>query len=147
MAQFSFFHAKRSSVPIISHFTILSNLTSAAQGSTNLFSISMDFIPDQFSSVTQLCPTPCNPMDGSTLGFPVHHQLPELAQTHVHQVGDAIQPSHLLPSPSPPAFNLAQHQGLFPMSQLFTSGGQSIEASVSFLPVNIQELILDTSYK
>ena len=102
-----FFHAEGSSVPIISHFTILPNLTSAAQGRTNLFSISMDFILDQFSSVTQLCLTPCNPMDCSTLGFPVYHQLPEAAQTHVHQVGDAIQPSHLLPSPSPPAFNLS----------------------------------------
>ena len=55
----------------------------------------------------------CDPGDCSTPGFPVHHQLPELAQTHVHQVGDAIQPSHPLLSPSPPAFNLSQHQGLF----------------------------------
>ena len=55
----------------------------------------------------------CNPMDCSTPGFPVHHQLPKLAHTHVHQVGDAIQPSHPLLSPSPPAFNLSQHQGLF----------------------------------
>ena len=52
-------------------------------------------------------------MDRSTPGLPVHHQLPELAQTHVHRVGDAIQPSHPLSSPSPPAFNLSQHQGLF----------------------------------
>ena len=52
-------------------------------------------------------------MDSSTPGLPVHHQLPELAQTHVHRVGDAIQPSHPLSSPSPPAFNLSQHQGLF----------------------------------
>ena len=55
----------------------------------------------------------CKPMDCSTLGFPVHHQLPELAQTHVHQVSDAIQPSHPLSSLSPPAFNLSQHRGLF----------------------------------
>ena len=61
----------------------------------------------------QLCPTLCDPKDGSKPGFPVHHQLPELAQTHVHQVGDAIQPSHPLSSPSPPAFNLSQHQSLF----------------------------------
>ena len=67
----------------------------------------------QFSSVAQSCPTLCDPMDCSTSGFPVHHQLPELTQTHVHWVGDAIQPSHLLSSPSPPAFNLSQHQGLF----------------------------------
>ena len=67
----------------------------------------------QFSSVAQSCPTLCNPMDCSTPGLPVHHQLPELTQTHVHQVGDAIQPSHSLPSPSPLAINLSQHQGLF----------------------------------
>ena len=67
----------------------------------------------QFSSVTQLSPTLCNPMDCSTPGLPVHHQLPEFTQTHVHWVGDAIQPSHPLSSPSPPAFNLSQHQGLF----------------------------------
>ena len=67
----------------------------------------------QFSSVAQLFPTPCDPMNCSTLGLPVHHQLPEPTQTHVHWVGDAIQPSHPLSSPSPPAFNLSQHQGLF----------------------------------
>ena len=66
-----------------------------------------------FSSVARLCPTLCDPMDCSTPGFPVHHHLLELTQTHVHRVGDAIQPSHPLSSPSPPAFNLSQHQGLF----------------------------------
>ena len=66
-----------------------------------------------FSSVTQSCPTLCNPMDCSTPGLPVHHQLPELAHTHFHQVSDAIQPSHPLSTPSPPTFNLSQHQGLF----------------------------------
>ena len=68
---------------------------------------------DGFSSVTQSCLTLCDPMDGSTPGFSVHHQLPELAQTHFHWVSDAIQPSHPLSSPSSPAFNLSQHQGLF----------------------------------
>ena len=63
--------------------------------------------------VAKSCLTLCDPMDCSTLGLPVHHQLPELAQTHVHRVGDAIQPSHFLLSPSPPAFNFSQHQGLF----------------------------------
>ena len=67
----------------------------------------------QFNSVTQSCPTLCDTMDCSLPGFPVHHQLPELAQTHVHQVGDAILPSHPLLPPSPPAFSLSQHQGLF----------------------------------
>ena len=67
----------------------------------------------QFCSVVQSCLTLCDPMDCSTPGFPVHHQLLELTQTHVHRVGDAIQPSHPLSSPSPPAFNLSQHQGLF----------------------------------
>ena len=75
-------------------------------------SLSLSFV--QFSSVAQLCLTLCNPMDCSTPGFPVLHQLLfELAQTHVHRVGDAIQPSHSLSSPSSPAFNLSQHQGLF----------------------------------
>ena len=67
----------------------------------------------QFSSVAQSCPTLCNPMNCSTPGLPVHHQLPESTQTHVHQVGDAIPPSHPLSSPSPPALSLSQHQGLF----------------------------------
>ena len=65
------------------------------------------------TSVAQSCPTLCDPMDCSTPGFLVHHQLLEFTQTHVHWVGDAIQPSHPLSSPSPPAFNLSQHQGLF----------------------------------
>ena len=67
----------------------------------------------QFSSVAQSCPTLCDPMNRSTPGRPVHHQLPEFSQTHVHWVGDAIQPSHSLSSPSPPAPNPSQHQGLF----------------------------------
>ena len=67
----------------------------------------------QFSSVTQSCPTICDPMNLSTPGLPVHHQLPEFTQTHVHQVGDAIQPPHPLSSPSPPARNPSQHQSLF----------------------------------
>ena len=65
------------------------------------------------SLVAQSCPTLWNPMDCSTPGLPVYHQLLEFTQTHVHWVGDAIQPSHPLSSPSPPAFNLSQHQGLF----------------------------------
>ena len=67
----------------------------------------------QFSSVSQSCLTLCDPMDRSTPGLPVHHQLLESTQTHVHRVGDAIQPSHSLSSPSPPAFNLSQHHRVF----------------------------------
>ena len=67
----------------------------------------------QFSSVVQSCLTLSDPMECSTPGLPVHYQLPEFTHTHVHQVGDAIQPSHPLLSPSPPAFNLSQHHGLF----------------------------------
>ena len=66
----------------------------------------------QFSSVAQLCPTLCDPMNHSTPGLPVHHLLPQFTQTHAHQVSDAIQPSHPLSSPSPPAPNPFQHQGL-----------------------------------
>ena len=75
---------------------------------------------------TQSCLTLCDPMDCSMAGFPVHHQLLELAQTHVHRVGDAIQSSHPLLYPSPPTFNLSQ-SGSFLMSQFFTSGGQNIQ--------------------
>ena len=65
-----------------------------------------------FSSVAQLCPTLCNPTDCSTPGLPVHRQLLEFIQTHIHRIGNNIQPSHPLSSPSPPALNLSQHQGL-----------------------------------
>ena len=80
-------------------------------------------------------------MDCSTPGFPVHHQLLELVQTHVHWDSDAIQPSHPLPSPSLPTFNLSQHHYLFQWSQFFSSGGQStgVSASVSVLPIFIQD--------
>ena len=76
----------------------------------------------QFSSDAQSRPTLCDPMDCSTPGVPVHHQLPEPTQTHIQRVSDAIPPSHPLWSPSPPAFNLSQHQGLFQltMAVLFT---------------------------
>ena len=74
----------------------------------------------QIRSVTQSCLTLCNPMNLSMAGLPVHHQLPEFTETHVHRVSDAIQPSHPLSSHSPPAPNPSKHQGLFPMSQLFT---------------------------
>ena len=75
----------------------------------------------QLSSVTQSCPTLCNPMDCRTPGLPVHHQFPEPAQTPVRRIGDIIQPPHPLSSPSPPTFNLSQHQGFF---QLVSSSHQ-----------------------
>ena len=93
----------------------------------------------QFSSVAQSCPTLCDPMDYSMPGLPVHYQLLEFTQTHVHWVSDAIQRSHPLSSPSPPAFNLSQHQGLF--QWVASSGGQSIgvSASTSVLTMIIQD--------
>ena len=72
-----------------------------------------DMTSVQFSSVTQLCPTLCNPKNCSTPGLPIHHQLPEFTQTHVHRVSDAIQPSHPLSSPVPPAPNPSQYQSFF----------------------------------
>ena len=80
-----------------------------------VFNFMLEIIYDvtvQFSSVAQSCLTLCDPTNCSTPGLPVHHQLLESTQTHVHRVSDAIQPSHPLSSPSPPAFNLSQHQGL-----------------------------------
>ena len=95
----------------------------------------------QFSSVAQCCQTLCDPMDCSMPGLPVYHQLPEFTQIHVHWVGDAIQPSCPLSFPSPPACSLSQHQSLFQLNQLFTSGDQSVgaSASASVLPMNIQD--------
>ena len=75
--------------------------------------------------------TLCDSMDCSMPGLPAHQKLAEFTQNHVHRVGDAIQPSHPLSSPSPPAFKFSQHQGLFQMSQFLTSGGQSISFSIS----------------
>ena len=92
-------------------------------------------VASQFSSVTQSCPTLCEPMACSMPGVPVHHQLPELAQTHVHWVNDDIQPSSVT------LFSCLQSfpaSGSLPVSQLFTSGGQSTGASASVLPMNIQ---------
>ena len=93
--------------------------------------------PVQFSSVAESCRT-LHPTDCKMPGFLVHHQLPELAQIHVHPVSDAIQPSHPLLSPSPAAFSLSQ---VFSSCQLFPSGGQRIgtSASASVLPMNIQD--------
>ena len=102
--------------------------------------IRISFSSVQFSPVAQSCPTLCNPMDCSTPGLPVHHQLPEFTQTHVHWIGDAIQPSHTLSSPSPPAFNLSQHQGLFQWVSSLHQVAKVLEfASTLVLPVNTQD--------
>ena len=93
---------------------------------------------NQFSSVAQSCLTLCDPMACNMPGFPVHHQLLQRTQTHVHQVGDATQPSHPLLSLFPPTFNLPA-SGSFPINQFFESGGQSTRASASVFPVNIQD--------
>ena len=100
----------------------------------------LQYMNFQFSSVTQSCSTLWNPMDYSMPDFPVHHQLLELTQTYVYQVGDAIQPSHPLSSPFSSCLQTFSASGSFPVSRLFVSGGQSIEAwaSTSVLPTNIQ---------
>ena len=93
----------------------------------------------EFSSVAQSWPTLCDPKDWSTPGFPVLPQLPELTQTHIHWVGDAIQPSHPLPSPSPATFNHSQYQGLFQWVSSLHHVAKSIgvAASTSVLSMNI----------
>ena len=95
----------------------------------------------QFSSVAQSSPTLCDPMNRSTPGLPVHHQHPEFTQTHVHWVGDAIQPSHSPLSPFSSCPQSFPASGSFQMSQLFASGGQRIgvAASTSVLPMNTQD--------
>ena len=116
----------------LEHFRILQNILSEE--------VLVGINSVQFSSVTQSCPTLYDSMNCSMPGLPVHHQLPEFTQTHVHWVGDAIQPSHALSSPSPPAPNLSQHQSLF---QWVNSawGGQStgVSALASVLPKNTQD--------
>ena len=101
----------------------------------------LTFISVQFSSVAQSCPTLCDPKDCSMPDLAVHHQLPECTQNHVHWVGDVIQPSHPLLSPSTPALNLSQHQGLF---KWVSSSHQvakvlGVCVSTSVLPLNIQD--------
>ena len=101
--------------------------------------LSLKLALSEFSSVA-LCLTLGNPMDCSTPGLPVHHQLPESTQTHVHQFGDAIQPSHSLLSPSLSAFSLSQHRGLFKwVSSSHQVARVLVSASTSVLSMNIQD--------
>ena len=108
-----------------------------------IFAWNVHFSSVQFSSVAQSCPTLCNPMDCSTPGFPVHHQLPELTQTHVHWVGDAIQPSHPLLSlspPSSPVFNLSQHRCLFKWVSSSHQVAKVLELQLPHVfPMNIED--------
>ena len=105
----------------------------------NHFSLAvMRFSSVQFSSVAQLCPTLCDPMNHSTPGLPVHHHLPEFTQTHVHRVGDAIQPSHPLSSPFPPDPNLSQPQSLSNQSSLRMRWLEYWSFSFSIIPQNTQ---------
>ena len=121
--------------------TIKKNVFNSVLKRWNLEPITQNEVGQKFRSVARSGLTLCDPMDCSTPGFPVHHQLPELTQVHVHWVSDAIQPSHPLPSPSPSVFKSFPASGSFPMSQFFASGGQSIgvSASASVLPMNIQD--------
>ena len=103
---------------------------------TNVLNATKSYTSVQFSSVAQSCPTLCNPKDYTTPGLPVHHQLPELAQTHVHQVGDAIQPSHPLPSPSPPAFIFTSIRGSSNESVLHIRIAKVLELQLQHSPSN-----------
>ena len=93
-------------------------------------------VSGQFNSVAQSCPALCDPMNHSMPGLPVHHQLPESTQTHVHWVGDTIQPSHALSSPSPPALNLSQHQGLLKWVNSLHQVAKVLEFQFNISPSN-----------
>ena len=105
------------------------------------FFVEESFSSVQFSSVAQSCPTLCDPVNRSTPGLPVHHQLPQFTQTYAHWVRDAIQPSHPLSSPSPPAFNFSQHQGLFKWVSSLHQVAKVLRVSAlaSVLPKNTQD--------
>ena len=142
------FHSGIHGIIVLASFCLLDGVKRLVQASWwerlavgNTGSWSDEQGPPQFSSVAQSCLTLCNPMDCSTPAFPVHHQLTEFTQTHAHWVSDFIQPSHpVIPFSSQLQYFKAS--GSFQMSQLFTSGGQSIGVSVttSVLPMNIQDL-------
>ena len=124
-------------LPTKVHFVVISTQSPLS----NYFFIFIIYCSVQFSSFAQSCPTLCDPMNHSTPGLPVHHQLPEFTQTHVHQIDDAIQPSHPLSIPFSSCLQSFPASGSFHMSQLFASGGQSIgvSASISVLPMNTQD--------
>ena len=155
-------------IPQKEEFFSISHLISFMQWSSKLCFLSFDEVPRplgfccpaviaegnhqvalckmvQFSSVVQSYPILCDPMNRSMPGLPVHRQLPEFTQTHVHWVGDAIQPSHSLSSPSPPALNLSQHQGLFKWVSSSHQVAKVLEFQLqhqSFQWMNIQDWFL-----
>ena len=98
---------------IVSKYFLLIYIYTHTHTHTHIYIYTRTYISVQFSSVAQSCLTLCDPMNSSTPGLPVHHHLPEFTQTHFHRVSDAIQPSHPLSSPFPPAPNPSQHQSLF----------------------------------
>ena len=125
-------HFSKNTLITVTNYTHLGNKSSLLQLSTYFhFEIFLLYLKTQFqfNTVAQSCPTLCNPMECSTPGLPVYHQLPEFIQTHVHWVGDAIQPSPPLSSHSPRAFNLSQHQGVF---QWLSSSYQVAKVLLSF---------------
>ena len=123
--------------PGINSITIVFSCTKLEEGLVYLY-ISPSSV--QFSSVTQSCPTLCDPMNCSTQGLPVHHQLPQFTQTHVHWVDDAIQPSHPLLSLSPPTLNPSQHQSIFQWVNSWHEVVKVMESALaSFLPKNTQD--------
>ena len=131
--KFIFYICSSISILWISSFVLFFNIPHISELCTlnSLFTI--------FSSVTQLCPALCDPMDCSTPGLPVHHQLPEFTQTHVHWVNDAIQLSHTLSSPSPPAFILSHHQGLFKWVSSSNQGAKVLEIQLQHLQMGKTE--------
>ena len=114
----------------------MDNLINPQNKSIILFKKIASILEYQFSSVAKSCLTLCNPMNCSTPGLPVHHQLPESTQTHIHQVGDAIQPSHPLSSPSPPAPNPSQHQSFSSESTVHMRWPKYWSFSFSISPSN-----------
>ena len=129
-------------IKLTTEFLILIFIVFISRSNISFFKSPSHFYNLQFSSVAQSCPTLCDPMNCSTPGLPVHHQLLEFTQTHIHWVGDAIQPSHPLLSPSPaPNPPLPRASESFPVSQLFASSGQStrVSALASVLPKNTQD--------
>ena len=132
------FHSSSGTLSIKSNPLNLQSVIKQEMTRVNTKSTSISTV--QFSSVTQSCPTLCDPINHSMPGLPVHHKLPEFTQTHAHWLGDAIQPSHLLLYPSPPTPNPSQQQGLFQWANSSHEVAKVlVSASASVLPINTQD--------